>query len=155
MYRELGRTCRASRIGELLPSSAALCGLKLTVSFRIRILRSLSSTSELHYPTGISLLSLKNQLLLSYLHHLLAFFSLKLSSQSLTSTEGAEVVASLVKLRVMLEKISPLEGKLKYQIEKLVRKADQAADGADEDDVANGSSSHSCSAKASMTDRSR
>lgn len=38
----------------------------------------------------------------------------------------------------MLEKISPLEGKLKYQIEKLVRKADQAAEGADEDDVANG-----------------
>ncbi|ORY90754.1 hypothetical protein BCR35DRAFT_274744 [Leucosporidium creatinivorum] len=98
---------------------------------------SLASTSELTYPTGISLLSLKNQLLLSYLHHLLAFFQLKLTSQSLTSTEGQEVVASLVKLRVVLEKISPLEGKLKYQIEKLVRKADQAAEGADDDDVAN------------------
>lgn len=84
------------------------------------------------------MLSLKNQLLLSYIHHLVAVFSLKLTSTSLTSTEGVDVVNSLVKLRVVLEKISPLEGKLKYQIEKLVRKADQAAEGADEDDVANG-----------------
>jgi U3 small nucleolar ribonucleoprotein protein LCP5 len=83
-------------------------------------------------------LSLKNQLLLSYIHHLVAIFSLKLTSTSLTSAEGTDVVNSLVKLRVVLEKISPLEGKLKYQIEKLVRKADQAAEGADEDDVANG-----------------
>ncbi|KAK4699661.1 U3 small nucleolar ribonucleoprotein LCP5, partial [Phenoliferia sp. Uapishka_3] len=91
-------------------------------------------TSELSYPTGISLLSLKNHLLLSYLHHLLAVFSIKLQSTSLSSTN---VVETLVKLRVVLEKIGPLEGKLKYQIEKLVRKADQAADGANEDDVAN------------------
>lgn len=97
-----------------------------------------ASTSELSYPLGISLLSLKNQLLLSYIHHLVAIFSLKLTSTSLTSAEGTDVVNSLVKLRVVLEKISPLEGKLKYQIEKLVRKADQAAEGADEDDVANG-----------------
>lgn len=47
---------------------------------------------------------------------------------------------TLVKLRVMLEKIGPLEGKLKYQVEKLVRKADQAADGGDEEDVVNGKS---------------
>lgn len=47
---------------------------------------------------------------------------------------------TLVKLRIVLEKIGPLEGKLKYQIEKLVRKADQADEGVDEDDVANGAS---------------
>ncbi|GAA5875261.1 hypothetical protein JCM8547_006882 [Rhodosporidiobolus lusitaniae] len=87
----------------------------------------LASTDELTYPSGISLLSLKNHLLLSYLHHLVALFSLKLSSRSLASTEdgGADVVQQLVKLRVVLEKVAPLEQKLKYQVEKLVRKADQ------------------------------
>jgi U3 small nucleolar ribonucleoprotein protein LCP5 len=98
----------------------------------------LESTAELSYPSGISLLSLKNHLLLSYLHHLVALFALKLSSTSLTSTEGTQVVGALVKLRVVLEKVSPLEQKLKYQVEKLVRKADQAAEGADEQDVLNG-----------------
>ncbi|GAA5876824.1 hypothetical protein JCM1840_002056 [Sporobolomyces johnsonii] len=97
----------------------------------------LASTTELSYPSGISLLSLKNHLLLSYLHHLVALFSLKLSSRSLTSPEGTQIVAALVKLRVVLEKVAPLELKLKYQVEKLVRKADQAADGADEEDVLN------------------
>ena len=99
----------------------------------------LQSTSELSYPSGISLLSLKNHLLLSYLHHLVSLFSLKLSSTSLTSTQGNQVVGNLVKLRVVLEKVSPLEQKLKYQVEKLVRKADQAAEGPlDEQDVLNG-----------------
>jgi U3 small nucleolar ribonucleoprotein protein LCP5 len=99
----------------------------------------LASTSELTYPSGISLLSLKNHLLLSYLHHLVALFAIKLNSKSISTSSGAEVVQGLVKLRVVLEKIGPLEGKLKYQIEKLVRKADQAVDGGNEEDVINGS----------------
>lgn len=98
----------------------------------------LASTSELTYPSGISLLSLKNHLLLSYLHHLVALFALKLNSKSISTSSGAQVVQGLVKLRVVLEKIGPLEGKLKYQIEKLVRKADQAAEGDNDEEVANG-----------------
>ncbi|BGP29414.1 hypothetical protein JCM10296v2_001153 [Rhodotorula toruloides] len=86
----------------------------------------LASTSDLAYPSGISLLSLKNHLLLSYIQHLLALFAVKLQGRSLASTEGpADVVAQLVKLRVVLEKMGPLEQRLKYQVEKLVRKADQ------------------------------
>ncbi|GAA5998061.1 small subunit rRNA maturation protein LCP5 [Rhodotorula paludigena] len=84
------------------------------------------STSDLDYSSGISLLSLKNHVLVSYLQHLVALFSLKLAGRSLTDTDGpADVVAHLVKLRVVLEKIVPLEQRLKYQVEKLVRKADQ------------------------------
>jgi len=104
---------------------------------------SLASTSDLAYPSGISLLSLKNHLLVSYLQHLVALFSLKLNGRSLTDTDGpATVVHQLVKLRVVLEKIAPLEQKLKYQVEKLVRKADQFDDeGAqNEEDVLNGAS---------------
>lgn len=73
---------------------------------------------------------------------MVAVFALKLESQSLTSPEGADVVAGLVKLRVVLEKIGPLETKLKYQIDKLVRKADQAAEGGDEEEVVNGECRH-------------
>ncbi|KAG0665395.1 hypothetical protein C6P46_006842 [Rhodotorula mucilaginosa] len=100
-----------------------------------------AETDELDYAAGISLLSLKNHLLLSYLQHLVALFSLKLSSKSLVQSEpAARVVAHLVKLRVVLEKVAPLELKLKYQVEKLVRKADQFDDqgGAqNEEDVLN------------------
>jgi U3 small nucleolar ribonucleoprotein protein LCP5 len=105
-----------------------------------------AETDELDYAAGISLLSLKNHLLLSYLQHLVALFSLKLSSKSLVQSEpAARVVAHLVKLRVVLEKVAPLELKLKYQVEKLVRKADQFDDqgGAqNEEDVLNGQSTH-------------
>ena len=101
-----------------------------------------AETDELDYAAGISLLSLKNHLLLSYLQHLVALFSLKLSSKSLVQSEpAARVVAHLVKLRVVLEKVAPLELKLKYQVEKLVRKADQFDDqgGAqNQEDVLNG-----------------
>ncbi|KAM0787914.1 hypothetical protein ACM66B_006121 [Microbotryomycetes sp. NB124-2] len=97
----------------------------------------LNSTTELAYPQGISLLSLRNQLLLSYVHHLVAVFALRLQARSFTSKEGSQVVATLVKLRVVLEKIAPLEQRLKYQIEKLVRKADQADEPADDEQVAN------------------
>ncbi|KAK4050533.1 hypothetical protein OIO90_005000 [Microbotryomycetes sp. JL221] len=97
----------------------------------------LDSTDELAYSQGISLLSLKNQLLLSYMHHLVAIFALKLDARSLTSPEGSRIVASLVKLRVVIEKIAPLEQRLKYQIEKLVRKADEADRPQDDADYAN------------------
>ncbi|GAA6041317.1 hypothetical protein JCM8097_001336 [Rhodosporidiobolus ruineniae] len=91
---------------------------------------SADTSNELTYPSGISLLSLKNHLLLSYLHHLVSLFALKLSSRSLADADPAgaapaDVVQQLVKLRVVLEKVAPLEQKLKYQVEKLVRKADQ------------------------------
>ena len=101
-----------------------------------------AETDELDYAAGISLLSLKNHLLLSYLQHLVALFSLKISSKSLVQSEPASrVVAHLVKLRVVLEKVAPLELKLKYQVEKLVRKADQFDDQGgtqNEEDVLNG-----------------
>lgn len=104
-------------------------------------IRRRTATDDLDYSSGISLLSLKNHLLLSYLQHIVALFSLKLSAKSLTGSDRAQgVVAHLVKLRVVLEKIAPLEQKLKYQIEKLVRKADQFDEqGAqNEDEVLNG-----------------
>ncbi|KAL7272993.1 hypothetical protein RUND412_004180 [Rhizina undulata] len=85
---------------------------------------------SIHPPeNGISLLDLKNELLLSYLHNLVFLILVKLRSGSLdpaspNGAAGSAAVKDLVKLRVFLEKgVRPLESKLKYQIDKVVAAA--------------------------------
>ncbi|KAH9869310.1 hypothetical protein IAQ61_006516 [Plenodomus lingam] len=84
---------------------------------------------------GISLLDVKNELLLSYLQNLVFLILLKLRSRSASNGNKDtslhpqdEVVQKLVELRVYLEKgVRPLENKLKYNIDKIIRTADDAA----------------------------
>lgn len=83
---------------------------------------------------GISLLDVKNDLFLSYLQNLVFLIILKLRNCSGKSDgqlkEGLDeaVVMKLVEMRVYLEKgVRPLEGRLKYQIDKVLRVADDAA----------------------------
>ncbi|PVH94374.1 hypothetical protein DM02DRAFT_618647 [Periconia macrospinosa] len=84
---------------------------------------------------GISLFDVKNELLLSYLQNLVFLIILKLRARSgkeeetdTTLNPQDEVVKKLVELRVYLEKgVRPLENRLKYQIDKIVRAADDAA----------------------------
>jgi U3 small nucleolar ribonucleoprotein protein LCP5 len=83
---------------------------------------------------GISLLDVKNDLLLSYLQNLTFLIILKLRNVGATEDESslsrndgvwAEAVQKLVELRVYLERgVRPLENKLKYQIDKVVRAAE-------------------------------
>ncbi len=104
--------------------------------------KSLSSTleatpklSKIELPKdGISLLDVKNELLLSYLQNLVFLILLKLrQAKHGAPTEDPEqnlddlVVRKLVELRLYLEKgARPLEDKLKYQIDKVLRAADDA-----------------------------
>lgn len=83
---------------------------------------------------GISLLDVKNELLLSYLQNLVFLILLKLRARSHESAQDSilhpqdEVVQKLVELRVYLEKgVRPLENRLKYNIDKIIRAADDAA----------------------------
>ncbi|PSN64631.1 hypothetical protein BS50DRAFT_78595 [Corynespora cassiicola Philippines] len=83
---------------------------------------------------GISLLDVKNELLLSYLQNLVFLILLKIRSRSQSDADEAalhpqdEVVKKLVELRIYLDKgVRPLENRLKYQIDKIVRAADDAA----------------------------
>ncbi|OAL01449.1 hypothetical protein IQ06DRAFT_325995 [Phaeosphaeriaceae sp. SRC1lsM3a] len=85
---------------------------------------------------GISLLDVKNDLLLSYLQNLVFLILLKLKARSKESDAQKEiglqphdeVVQKLVELRVYLEKgVRPLENRLKYNIDKIIRTADDAA----------------------------
>lgn len=83
-------------------------------------------------PNGISLLDTKNALLLSYIQNLVFLVIVKLRHTSPPDQNGdtdltAAAVRKLVELRLYLERgIRPLEGRLKYQIEKVLRAADDA-----------------------------
>ncbi|KAG0636103.1 hypothetical protein HOY80DRAFT_891931 [Tuber brumale] len=73
---------------------------------------------------GISLLDLKNELLLSYIHNMVFLVLIRLRSGTLSKGVGADAVKELVKIRVLLERgVKPLEGKLKYQIDKVIAAA--------------------------------
>jgi U3 small nucleolar ribonucleoprotein protein LCP5 len=76
---------------------------------------------------GISLLDVKNELLLSYLQNLVFLIILKLRNDPGSSSIGIEAVKKLNEQRVYLEKgVRPLEARLKYQIDKVLRAADEA-----------------------------
>ncbi|PBK62933.1 hypothetical protein ARMSODRAFT_963780 [Armillaria solidipes] len=94
---------------------------------------------------GISLLSLKNHVLLSYMQSLLLLSCRRALSHSLAARSPpqqpfsdpdrdargdgpGDLVDSMIENRVVLEKIKVLEGRMRYQIDKLVRLAkDDAA----------------------------
>lgn len=106
---------------------------------------------------GISLLDVKNELLLSYLQNLVFLIVLKLRNQNSSPTNHAldiisdeDVVRNLVTLRVYLEKgVHPLESRLKHQLDKLLIAAEDensktATNGVASDGVqtGNGTSTH-------------
>jgi U3 small nucleolar ribonucleoprotein protein LCP5 len=106
----------------------------LTLSLYSAI-EAVPNTSSIVTPKdGISLLDVKNDLLISYLQNLVFLILLKLRGhyveprQSEANELDDSVVKKLVELRVYLEKgVRPLEGRLKYQIDKVLRAADDFA----------------------------
>lgn len=88
--------------------------------------------SSLLPPTdGISLLDVKNDLLLSYLQHLVFLILIRLqnASRPVSNHENLDkkVVSKLIELRAYLDRgCRPLEGKLRYQIDKVLRAAEDA-----------------------------
>lgn len=99
------------------------------------VFEATSKISSVEAPKdGNSLLDVKNELLLSYLQNLIFLILVKLrkSKQSTSKDQNGhfddgEVVKKLVELRIYLERgVRPLEEKLRYQIEKVLRAADDA-----------------------------
>ncbi|KAI7887433.1 hypothetical protein K492DRAFT_155022 [Lichtheimia hyalospora FSU 10163] len=75
---------------------------------------------EIKTNKGVSFLEVKYQLMLQYITQLAYIVHMKLSGRSI---QQHPVIESLVELRVILDKMKPVEAKLKYQIDKLVRAA--------------------------------
>ncbi|KAM9774897.1 neuroguidin [Syngnathus typhle] len=69
---------------------------------------------------GLSFLDLRNHLLLFYLQDLTHLISIKTQGGKIKESEA---LTRLVTVRTVLEKMRPLDHKLKYQIDKLVRTA--------------------------------
>uniref|UniRef100_A0A7S1KLM3 Sas10 C-terminal domain-containing protein n=1 Tax=Percolomonas cosmopolitus TaxID=63605 RepID=A0A7S1KLM3_9EUKA len=67
---------------------------------------------------GLSYLETKYQLLLSYCMNLVYFLTLKASGKSV---EDHPVIEYLVEQRKLLEKIKPIDDRMKYQLQKLVQ----------------------------------
>lgn len=108
--------------------------LKATASALIDAQESL-----IPHPDGISLLDVKNELLLSYLQNLALLVLLKIrnlkveemnetpSDEEEAQTLQQQIMHKLVELRVYLERgVRPLEGKLKYQIDSVLQAAETA-----------------------------
>ncbi|KAI3641670.1 hypothetical protein MIR68_000302 [Amoeboaphelidium protococcarum] len=91
---------------------------------------SLNSAGEegLETDEGLSLLEVKNHLLMNYLLNLSFYLYMRLEGARLDQPDNKAhpVIERLVEVRLYLEKLKPLEAKLKYQIDKLVNASLQA-----------------------------
>ena len=82
---------------------------------------------------GISLLDTKNELLLSYIQNLVFLIILKLRNNNRETVDDDgefrnAAIKKLAELRVYIERgVRPLEGRLKYQIDKVLRAADDSS----------------------------
>ncbi|KAF7305145.1 hypothetical protein MKEN_01229700 [Mycena kentingensis (nom. inval.)] len=130
------------------PDAEGFCSLMEDMTSSIASVREVIGTlrqqsqDQLHTTDGISLLSLKHHLLLSYLQSILLISSHRAIGHTLTErappaepfsspdrsargTDCGDLVDSMVETRVVLEKVKALETRLRYQIEKLVRTAQE------------------------------
>lgn len=73
---------------------------------------------EISTAKGISLLEVKNQIMLSYLSNLVFLIMRKCRGKSIA---GDPAIERLVEDRTVIERIQPIENKLKYQIDKLIK----------------------------------
>lgn len=101
-------------------SSELLSSVKESLGL-VNKLQQAAEDGELEHPDGLSLLTVKVDALLSYIHHCVLLGIHRLSGRSLGSDPGASFVQTLVKLRLYLEKMRPMEARLKYQMEKLLQ----------------------------------
>ncbi|KAB7494535.1 Neuroguidin [Armadillidium nasatum] len=106
------------------------------VTKTLKFLREKIENENLQTEQGISLLELKNQMFMSYIANLSYTSLLKLSGISL---ENNFSIDNLVELRVALERIRPLEDKLKHQIHRYLKLANEGVseEGAQSQDTKN------------------
>ncbi|KAL9110097.1 MAG: hypothetical protein Q9227_005290 [Pyrenula ochraceoflavens] len=100
--------------------------------------QSADNDSLLPPTEGISLLDVKSELLLSYIQDLVSLIILRLrvftAGHSQSASDDLELATSitkhLIELRIYTEKgVRPLENRLKYQVDKVIKAADDAERG--------------------------
>lgn len=111
-------------LGEMNVSAQNVAALVDNMLLRVR-------NGEITTNQGLSFLEMKYNMLLSYLINLTYIVLRKCSGERI---EGDPCIDRLVEIRTVLEKIRPIDHKLKYQIDKLVK---TVAIGTDANDPAN------------------
>ncbi|KAM9999768.1 hypothetical protein ACTFIZ_008253 [Dictyostelium cf. discoideum] len=127
LEKDISNFTKKEKLQYLITESPLL--LDLLEDFKVKmnevktsILPALEKVKSNQLPTskGISFLETKYQLLLSYCLNITYFLMLKSSGVSI---KDHPVIDQLIKCRTMIEKIQPLDKKLKYQIDKLLKSA--------------------------------
>ncbi|CAH9128695.1 unnamed protein product [Cuscuta epithymum] len=96
-----------------------------TVRSKVQALTSKVKANQFPTSDGISYLEVKHLLLLNYCQSLVYYLLRKAKGMSI---DGHPVVRSLVEIRLFLEKIRPIDKKMQYQIQKLTRVSETAAE---------------------------
>eukprot|EP00117_Sycon_ciliatum_P012941 scpid80448/ scgid13805/ Neuroguidin; EIF4E-binding protein len=110
----------AAQFPELLSLLSEIKEKASAVTQRCTAVKKENAGSSVDVSKGISLLDAKVQLLISYLNNVSLLVLMKLEGKRI---EDHPVVMRLVELRTVLEKIRPIDLKLKYQIDKLLKLA--------------------------------
>jgi U3 small nucleolar ribonucleoprotein protein LCP5 len=84
-----------------------------------RLAPLLQEIKDLPTNDGVTLIQIKLHSLLSYLQNLAYFVLIKINGLEIDQ----ELISNLIEHRLVMEKIKPLEIKIKYQIEKLIKSA--------------------------------
>ncbi|XP_022189591.2 neuroguidin [Nilaparvata lugens] len=83
-------------------------------------LKKTISSSKPSNQKGLSILDVKNNMMLMYLSNLMHIILKKCKGESI---QGDQAIERLTEIRIVLERIFPIESKLKYQIHKLIKTA--------------------------------
>uniref|UniRef100_H2SVH0 Neuroguidin, EIF4E binding protein n=2 Tax=Takifugu rubripes TaxID=31033 RepID=H2SVH0_TAKRU len=98
----------------------ALTEQVVSVTSHVRELLKQVKDGRLHTSQGLSFLDLRYHLLLFYLQDLTHLICIKTDGQQI---KDSQALNRIVTVRTVLEKMRPIDHKLKYQIDKLVRTA--------------------------------
>ncbi len=91
-----------------------------TLSARLGKIKERISEEGFSTDKGVSFLEVKYHMLLQYCSYIMVYLLLKVQGKL---TKGHPVFAKLVYIRTVIEKLKPLDEKLKYQIDKLLQTA--------------------------------
>ena len=86
--------------------------------------RLLEQVCSKDYSKGIGYYNSKNMLMLEYLIQLQFYQLFKINGEDLTKGQGLELYKRLVYLKTLLTKLSPVQKKLEYQKNKLLKYSD-------------------------------
>src|SRR5690606_11520412 len=110
---------------ELIESAEELKQKIKTIQEHLHPLLSKVKSKQLATADGLSYLEVKFHLLLSYCIDIVFYMMRKAAGKPV---KDHPVIKQLVELRLILEKIKPIDERLKYQIDKLITLASNSAD---------------------------